>query len=315
MQLLKIKKIKSAFLIVSFFSFFLFGKSALAQVNTIDASSISISPPTFEITANPGDRIENTIKISNRTDRPLDFVTDKRNFTAVGEEGAVGLTNEETSFSLASWIDIQPSSGSVAPRNTETFTFVINVPLNAEPGGHFGSIVFKTGGDEELQQPGATVAQEIASLVLVRIAGDVSEEADIVSFEPVKSFYEYGPVDLEMRIENTGNVHVKPQGTITITNIFGQEVDQFEIEPKNVLPDAVRLVRSTWNTKYMFGTYTATAALTYGNEGSTIVATTRFSGMPYKVVGIASIVALLALVLLVKARKRFRKAFKVLFSG
>lgn len=315
MSLLTSKKVKYTLFLLSIFGWVLFSKPSLAQGIDLDPTSVSVSPPTFEITANPGDTIENTIKITNRSNRELKFVTDRRNFTAVGEEGQVGLTEEETSFSLASWMRVLPVEGSVPANSTETFTFVIDVPLNAEPGGHFGSVVFKTGGEEALDQPGATVAQEIASLVLVRIAGDVDEEADIVTFAPLNSFYEYGPVNLEMRIENTGNVHVRPQGTITITNMLGQEVDQFEIEPKNVLPGAIRKVPATWNTKYMFGMYTATAALTYGNEGSTIVSSTKFTGMPYKVVGGVALGALVLLVILIKSRKRLGKAFKVLFSG
>lgn len=295
---------------------FIFIITLVCRVSYAQSStSLVISPPTFEINANPGDSIENTVKISNRSDRPLDIVTDKRNFTALGEEGAVGLTDEETSFSLASWIRILPTSTTIEANSTKVFTFVIDVPANAEPGGHFGSIVFQTGGEVEPDFTGAAVAQEIGGLLLVRVAGDVDEQAKILSFGPNKSFYEYGPVDFEIRVENEGNVHVKPTGVITISNMFGQKVASFDIDPKNVLPGAVRKIPATWDTKYLFGRYTATTVLTYGTEGSVITETTTFSGLPYKLVGGALLGVVIVLLLLIKGRKRFGKAFKVLFSG
>lgn len=313
------KIIAFSILTVLFISFPFVANAQLNSDTPLDlenaSSRIVISPPTFELNANPGDTIENTIKITNLSATPRSFVTSTRNFTAVGEEGAVGLTEEENSFSLASWMRLLPVSAEIPAGETKTFTFVMDIPENAEPGGHFGSVVFTAGSEEKLDQPGATVAQEVASLVLVKIAGDVDEQADIESFNTESSFYEYGPVNFDIRVKNDGNVHVKPTGNITITNMLGQQVASFAIDPKNVLPDAVRRVPATWNQKYMFGRYTATAVLNYGSEGSTMVASTSFTGLPYKVVGAASLGLLVVLAMLLKGRKRIGKAFKVLFSG
>jgi hypothetical protein len=276
---------------------------------------LSVSPPTFELTANPGDKVSNKVQIENLHDYPVKIAIDRRNFTAIGEEGAVGLTEEETTFSLATWISIDPKEDTIAPHSTKVYSFTVDVPLMAEPGGHFGSIIFRTIPTAQVEGSGATVAQEIGSLILLRVSGNTKEEAAIDSFNASKSFYEYGPVNLEARIENKGNVHVKPTGTITITNMLGQKVATIPLDSKNVLPGAVRRLDNTWDTKWRFGRYTATLVMVYGKDQTQRATVTNFVVLPYKVAGVGLVVLLIFTYLLFRSRKRWSMAFKILFTG
>ena len=234
---------------------------------------------------------------------------------AVGEEGAVGLTEEESSFSLASWITVTPSELQIPPKSTRIFNFKISVPLNAEAGGHFGSIVFRIGGGP-ITQTGASVTQELGALVLLRVAGESTEAASLESFLPKKKFWEYGPVEFEIKTKNNGNVHLKPKGTITVFNSFGKNVGEIEVEPKNVLPGAVRKSAAFWDKKILFGKYTAVLSLAYGaGAGKIVTGSTSFVGFPYKVGGVVLFVLLILFFLLYRGRKRLKLALRVLFSG
>jgi len=296
-------------LTTTFLSLWLLPRTVWAQESTV----ISLSPPTFELLANPGDSLENVIRVTNPNDRPLTVVVERRNFTALGEEGSVGLTAEETSFSLASWITVTPAEAEIPAKSDRNFTFRTRIPLNAEPGGHFGSIIFKIGGAAP-PQTGAAVSQELGALVLLRVAGETEEKASLESFSAEKDFLEYGPVGFAVRVRNEGNVHLKPTGTITISNLFGKEVAQLEIEPRNVLPEAVRRLSATWDQRLLLGRYTATASLTYGNQGQILTASTTFFGFPYKVGGaiLAGLIILGGIIY--RARARIRLALRVLFS-
>lgn len=286
-----------------------------ARGQSAPGSGLVITPPTFELAGNPGATITNTVRLENTNDYAIQIAVDRRNFTAIGEEGAVGLTEEETTFSLASWITVDPQEITIPPKGIRTFKYTITVPLQAEPGGHFGSLIFRTIPTEKLDGSGAALAQEIGSLILLRIAGDTKEDAAIDSFAPQKSFYEYGPVTLETRMKNNGNVHVKPSGTIAITNIFGQKVATVALEGKNVLPGAVRRLDATWDTKWRFGRYTATLVLSYGKDQVQRAAVTTFTVIPYKVTAIAGAALLLVLTIIVRSRKRIRMAWKILMTG
>lgn len=242
---------------------------------------MTISPPTFELSANPGDTIKNSVRVDNLTPESLTVFVDKKNFTALGEEGQVELTEDNSTFSLASWITVSASSANIPAKGSHTFDFTIAVPANAEPGGKFGSIVFRTN-PKPVNETGLAIGQEVGALVLLKIAGDLKDEATIEAFKAAKSFMEYGPVAFETRVKNSGNVHVKPTGSVTITDIFGNKVATVPIESRNILPGATRKINTEWSEKSLFGKYTATLSLQYGSK--VITASSSFTVIPYKVV-------------------------------
>lgn len=288
--------------------------NSLKQVEALDYAGLSLSPPTFELSANPGDNLKNTIRVQNLSEVPMKIVVERRNFTALGEEGGVDLSEVETPFSLASWITVFPSEAEIPAKGTTNFLFQTAIPLNAEPGGHFGSIVFRLGEQGDSQQSGAKVAQELGALVLLRVSGKTTEKASLVSFSSSKKIWNRGPVEFEIRVKNEGNVHLKPTGIITIKDIFGRKVGSFNIDPKNVLPGAVRKSTATWDNKFLFSRYTATLALNYGTQGQVLAGSTTFYAFPYKIVGPVVLGLIILIFLLYKARRRVGLALKVLFG-
>lgn len=289
------------------------GGGLVAAQESSSGTGLSLSPPTFEISANPGDTLKNVIRVQNISEKNLKVVVEKRNFTALGEEGSVSLTEEETSFSLASWITPGWSEFDLPAKGNINFPFEIKVPLNAEPGGHFGSLVFKIGGLMP-GQTGAALAQELGALVLLQVSGNVREEASLESFQTPKSFWEYGPVTFEARVSNKGNVHAKPLGSVAISDLFGRHVATVAIEGRNVLPGAVRRLPIVWEKRNLVGRYAATLSLGYGTKGQALVATTTFWVLPYRVGGAALAVLLAVGLILYRSRVRLKLALKVLLG-
>lgn len=273
-----------------------------------------VTPPTFELSANPGDTLTNTVRVENISDTPLEITVDKRRFVARGEEGAVELVSEDNELTLSGWMQVSPASVVLEPKASQTFTIFTQVPENAEPGGHFASVVF-TSGKADPNAQGASVVQEIGVLSLLKVAGTVEEEWGIVSFDPAQWLFETSPVLLNTRVENTGNIHVKLTGTITITDLFGRVVDTVEIEPKNVLPDAIRLYDATWDTNQLIGRYQATVSMASGPESKIDTASTTFVIFPYKPVAVISVVLIIILLLLYRSRGRLGRSLKVLLRG
>lgn len=288
---------------------------AFAQAQTSTPSTgLALSPPTFEINGNPGDIIKNTVKLDNMNTYPVQIALDRRNFTAIGEEGAVGLTAEETSFSLASWIEVNPSTITLPPKSSQYFNFSIKVPLNAEPGGHFGSLIFRTIPTETVVGSGASLAQEIGSLILLRIAGETFETVQIEDFATSAKLYEFGPVNFVARLKNTGNVHSKPSSTITITNTIGQQVAYLTLDPKNILPGATRKIEGSWDTKWRFGRYVATFNTSFGDHDQRSSVST-FIIIPYRLLLVVLAILALLLFYFKKHQKRLSLAWKILKSG
>lgn len=278
------------------------------------ASGLAVSPPTFELSANPGDTLKNSLRVDNIVNQPIEVTVDTRNFTALGEEGGINLSEEDTGYALADWIKVTPERTTIPANESRVFNYTISVPQNASPGGRFGSIIFKTTPKPVTGQNGVAVGQEIGALVFLKISGDVKEGASIAGFGSTSGLHNSGPVGFEVRVKNEGNVQFKPTGTITISNFFGRKVATIPIQEQNVLPGAIRKMAAEWDTSWLFGKYSATASLVYGNDRQVITASTTFWGFPYKLVGIVLLFSALLGGLIYPRRKRIGRALKVLFG-
>jgi hypothetical protein len=238
-----------------------------------------------------------------------------KNFTPNGEEGAIDLTIDDTSFSLADWITVSPTGNvTIQPGSTQDYIVSINVPDDAEPGSHFGSVVFSTLPPEQ-EGSAALVSQEIAPVILIRVAGDVTESADIEEFRTEKSFYSSsdGGVVLLSRLENTGNVHFKPVGKIVIENMWGSQVAEIELDRRNVLPESIRQISSDWKPEgFQFGRYTATLTLVYGDSDEIRTAETSFTIVPISTIAPIAVAAIVLGGVMVVFRKRIVLALRVL---
>lgn len=281
---------------------------------------ISISPVRFELTANPGDVLENEIKIFNPTNSVVSLKMTSEDFKAVGEEGHVSIDINEKEedkrvYSLKSWITMKPNEFILNPKETKVVTFLIEVPKNAEPGGKYGSVIPTITGSAEEGFTGATVSSSVAALVLLIVSGDIVENLIIDEFT-APSFQEYGPVPFEIRFENKGSVHVKPKGYIIITDWFGKNVTELEFPQKNVMPEAVRKIDIEWDTKWLFGKYTASVIGIYGTSNENLTSQViTFWIFPWKLILGVLIVLLIIITFFFKTRERWRMAAKILFKG
>ena len=279
---------------------------------------VTISPLTFELTANPGDVVNNQIKIYNPTDKIVSIKVEAEDFRAVGEEGKVVTTSEsdeDTTYSLRKWIVIVPTEFTLESGKEKIVDFIIKVPENAEPGGKYGSILAGITGSISDGGTGAAIATKTGALVLLMVSGDLNEEL-IVSDFSAPSFLEYGPVSFEIKFENTGTVHVRPRGFIVVTDLFGKKVAELEFSQKNVLPGAIRKNEAEWDIKWLFGKYTATVVGNYGTGNipfETRVIT--FWVLPWKLMLGVSLVLLFITVFFIKTKKRWKMALGILFKG
>ena len=283
-----------------------------AQAN--EKIGLAVSPPTFELSANPGDKLKHSIRVDNLTAKDAPVTVEHRNFSPIGEEGQAVLTPDDTPYSLASWIKVNPSTITIPTKESKVFDFTIDVPSNAEPGGHFGSIVFKTAAPAEKSSGGVAVGQEIGSLILLKVAGNAKEKAEITSFRSTADLWEYGPVAFEARLKNTGNIHLKPTITITLTDMFGRKVATIPVDSRNILPNSIRKLDAKWGEHSLFGRYTATLSVAYGDKKQIVTASTSFFAIPYRLILI--ILAILATVgfLVYRGRRRLLRSVKVLFE-
>lgn len=312
------------------------GLAALAVggllVNPRPSSALTLVPPSMEFSVQPGEKVESKIKLFNEEQNPISVFTSVSNFTAKGENGDPDFDFAEDLVGLADWIDVGAGPFTLQPGDRIEIPFSINVPANAEPGGHYASIFFGTDPSIRAEDGGqVSIRSLIGSLIILRVAGDVREQAAIESFVPSDNRMSFSrlPVSLELRIENQGNVHIRPQGKIVIKNLFGGETTQLTINEANgaVLPDSVRRFESIWSKdassskagnffaelgaewrNFGLGPYTATASVTYGQSGLTLTANTKFSVWPWRILTIGTLLIIGVILGLVFGIRRYNRA-------
>ncbi len=275
----------------------------------LSKQGLELTPPSQEIQADPGKTVLVKVKIRNPSSQALPITVRVEDFTAEGDEGQVALVNK-SKYTVTKWTTITPSKFTLSPKGERDVTATITVPAGAA-GGRYGALVFGVTPDLSNQDAKnvATVSQEIASLFLLKIKGPIQEELTLQKIQ-APAFSEFGPIELQMFLTNSGNIHSKTTGLIHITNIFGHTTADIVVKPTNVFPGANRVVGVVFDKGLLFGPYKATAALYYGSENRVMNASTSFIVFPVRVIALLLVIG----GVLYAGRKRIKKAGKALFS-
>ncbi len=304
---------------------------------------LTVSPPSYELSANPGDVIEDQIRITNESASAVTFEVEVQDFKVEGTEGSVDVANDSTPSSASKWFSFPKALFKLNSKESTFVAFKITVPKSAEPGGHFSSILFRPKVVADSTSTGAKVIQRVGSLILMRVSGDIKENGAISKLstktfvgqwnevigsdgktkilvaneekldeERPRWWFSQGPVAFDVSFKNSGNVHFKPAGTLTIYNMFGRKVETLTLDARNVFPSGERRITVIWPQKSLWGFwYKAQVAAVYGSQNKVLTAETHFIGFPFAL--FIAIVVIFFLLILV--RKRLGRAFGILVRG
>jgi len=272
-------------------------------------AGLTISPPISEIKLDPGKSYQETIRINNPTKDLVTVYPVARNFTSSGETGrpAIESPGEDATFGLASWISFSQTQIALTPEQEIEFNYKIDVPTDAEPGGHYASVLFASQPpkpDEKSTQ--VALASMVGSLILGTVSGNIIEKGEVTEFSSNGHIFLKSPVDFTLRIRNTGNVHFSPQGQITVSS-WGKTVSNEDINPAkgNILPNSIRRFdglgyKGKW---YSFGKFNVKLTASYG-ENQSLTGSFSFWIIPWWLISIIVILIALIIFYIVKNRKK-----------
>jgi len=290
--------------------------AAPAATQLAPGQGLQISPPLISVAADPGQTVILAIKIRNISGGTLVIHGTVDDFGAKGESGEPQILLDETAstrYSLKYWIATVPSV-TLKSQELETLSVPVNVPKNAEPGGHYG-VVRLTGTAPSLEGTGVALSASIGTLVLFTVNGDITDHLSAVDITASQkgathSFFEQGPLTITERIKNDGNVHERPKGNVVITNLFGRQTASLAVDSTggNILPNSIRKFSQDLGKKNLFGRYTVKGSLAYGNGKTLVLPVTSFWVIPYKLI-IATILIITALFFLLRFGLRRYNAY------
>lgn len=251
--------------------------SFVGAQSAVDSQVLSVTPTLFQMTAEPSQSWRSTVKVVNSNPYDLTVYASAMNFAPQGEGGTgkfIPVIEQATEGkTLAEWIDISSEPIIVPQERSVTVPFTVTVPQDAAPGGHYAAILIGTRPPETNDRVQVRTSQVVTSLFFVRIAGDVIENGDIREFRSLDQLVTSPKASFELRFENEGNVHLQPQGNITIYNMWGETRGVIPINQRtnfgNVLPKSIRQFSFAWEAERSLtdiGRFTANATLAYGSD-------------------------------------------------
>lgn len=222
----------------------------------------------FVINARPGETIEQQLRVTNTGNAagtarltPVDATTGQSG-------GVVYLSPGQKQHNVGPWITMSTQQVTIAPGGSEVVQFQVTVPANATAGEHVAGIVAQnmalqhttssSGGSNfqvaiqhltivpvEMQLPGPRIEQLLAKGLLV--GGYGSKQT------------------VNVNLQNTGNVMVKSQGTLQITDTNGVVLQKFAVSIDMFLPQtSISYAAYVKGTALGPGTYLASLILNYG---------------------------------------------------
>lgn len=285
---------------------------------------VRISPALIEETVNPGVQSKYEFQVENLNSAEQVFYLFSRNIRGVADGGAPIFAKNEferTGYELADWITLTTNEIVVPGGGKVTVPFTLSVPSDASPGSHFGGI-FVSAEPPEIEESGAAVGYQVANILSMRVSGDAVEQSSIRQFSTGKFMYGSQNVDFKVRIENTGNVLVRPVGPLVIKNSLGKEVGEllFNESQAGVFPaDTREFTNIQWiGDSVGFGRYEAVLTAGYGSDGArqSMSSTVTFWILPINIIGPAlGILGFVLLVIVVGVRMYITRTLAQLNSG
>jgi hypothetical protein len=307
-----LKRLFSSLVVVAFlFPLFLFhigDARAQSADGPAGGAGVNISPAIIEPNQplEPGTSNKFSVTLKNIDSGVQTFYISSKDIVDVKDGGTPVFANgteEKTGMELSAWMKLPVTQVTLAPGVSEEINFTIDVPENATPGSHFGSVFLSVDPPDIKHGNGAMVGYKVANIITVRIAGDAISDANIRQFSTDRFFNSTKNIDFSARIENNGSILVRPVGPVEIRNMLGQKVDTIifnEEQQSAVFPGKVREFKFNWTGQGAgFGRYEAILSPVYGEEGAkkTMSSTVTFWILPIKIIGPA--LAGLAFILLI----------------
>ena len=312
-------------LVITLLSVSVFANSStVLAANTVNGNgqALEIAPPVITLTADPGEMITTKISLRDISGGDLVVTGEINDFVASGEDGTPKIilddTTEANPYSIKNWISPLPEL-TLKAKQIESLPVTIIVPADAAPGGYYGVVRF-TGTPPELKGTGVSLTASLGALILLRVNGDVKENITIEEFSINKNgsksgnLFETTPLQFVERFKNSGNIHEKPVGQITITDMFGKKVAAINVnlQTNNVLPSSIRKFDQTLDStvignKMLFGRYTANLKVTYGTNKQELTQSITFWVIPYTLIGFIIILIIGGFITLRYAIKRYNQ--------
>ncbi len=268
-------------LVLIFFIFYnLIGVLSVRAQGNINLG-MSVSPQIFELDVWSGEVIEREIILRNQSNVALPISVKITDFTAKEGSGEMVFDEDlqDPAISSRKWFKIKDSDFILGVEKSKRIHFIVEVPENAEPGGHYAAMLFEPRlpsfyfRNEQVKAVPIVGVIFLISVKNLNIDSKISPKLEIVEFSlprderlislenfiraaykslasinpayAAESFQvnitENPPFSFILKIKNNDIYHIRPSGKVLIYNFWGKKVAEVRIPQKTILPGKTRI--------------------------------------------------------------------------
>lgn len=234
--------------------------TVFGQTDNQGEERITLSPAVSRPELSAGDIGKGKLTIINDGKTEYEFILYARPFSVKGEQYDPDYTEVNERTEAYQWVQFEKTRLRLEPNQRVEVGYTVTVPENAAPGGHYAVLFAET---QPPVQDGSSVVRKkrVGSLLYMRIAGDVTEEGRLASWN-VPLFQTKPPLKSDIRLKNGGNVHFQADVQVTYSNLFGKK--QFELNQELlIMPGTTRRVPVAWEQPPYFGIFKAKGTVQY----------------------------------------------------
>ncbi len=244
------------------------------------ATSVGVIPTEMDLgTYSRGDTIEASIYLSTSSDS--EFRLSSSYIRPVADPWFNEHISEYSEQDISRWLDFGTETfemdgtesfnvriGDTRTRANKEVRFYVNIPEDAEPGYHSGSISFNPAKSDGVG-PQVNLFSITRPNFIFRVSGDVIRSADIVSMRAERRADDHARIYLEVR--NTGTNTISTDSTESLAKIYNDNDEiraELRINRFSISPGETRPVAIDWYSKETIedGRYKVSANIDYRSD-------------------------------------------------
>lgn len=279
---------------------------------------LRVPPGPINLEIYPGESEVFELPIRNITSAPVSVRMEVNDFESDGVSGDPKIIfnpEENNPYSIRQYVE-GPEEFTLAVDEEKTLQYRITLPEDIAAGSRFGLFRFAANSTSESGE-GVNLNASLGTIVLVNTPGNAVE---LVSFKDMKvvdqqgnssALFQSNPEKAVITLANEGSTFVQPFGTFQVKNWNGDVVQEAEFNSGQVrpglLPQSQREFVVALDGISGYGKYTIDANISYGDGSNIIPATITFWVIPWKLLLVALIVIVLAVIAVNRGLKIYKR--------
>lgn len=299
--------------------------------------NVTVSPTAIDLSLLPESTVDQKFRIRNNSNQDVTLGISVDTL-ANSENGQVLPVSTKTQDPSVKYIQFEHNKFTAKSREWTDVPFKIEIPKNASFSYYYAVRIGQIDSSIKSKNGQSKVLGEVIVPILVKVKRDGAiASAQLLSFQPKSFINQYLPVDFDVTVKNTGNIHLRPKGNIFIRTGGEKDLSVLEVNQASgaILPGGKRTFTTSWMdgfivrtpvmedgavklgmdnkpetqltinwdkfTSFRIGKYNATAVLVYddGKRDVTMEANTSFWVIPYIPI-IVMVVSLIILVVVIR---------------